>query len=361
MVTADSFADSMDFLKNHGYNVISLDSAINHIRFGSPIPENAIVLTFDDNYRGAYFEGFPIMQIRDFPCTFFVHTFYVGKTTNNEQKPTWEDLYVGETTGLLSVESHTWTHANLTAISLASVRFELETSKRDIEHYLHKECKYIAYPYGAYNYSVISIAQEVGYVAGLKASGTGLNDPSTPLFEISRIFIDLQDTLNQFKNKVGYTGQRLPMDPYIINNDGNGDGNFEIFGSGWITATTINNLYGAYGRNYLYHAGGFGNNTAKWTVTLAEPGFYEIYAWLMPSDNNATDAKYLIENNGGYSRVTVNQKTCRWGWNYIGAYYFPKDSLCSIYLTDDANGIVIADAIKLILQTTCIEDWIKYH
>ncbi|MDI6784698.1 MAG: polysaccharide deacetylase family protein, partial [bacterium] len=308
MVATDNFADTMDFLANHGYPVISLDSAISHIRFGTPLPNNAIVLTFDDNYYGAYSDGFPIMQSHGFPCTFFVHTFYVGKTPSTGPKPTWDDLRAGEATGLLAVESHTWTHPNLTTISSTSARFEMDTSKKDIEFQLSKVCKYLAYPYGAYNSTVIAIAQDLGYVAGIKL-GNLTNDSTTPLFEIQRISIDLTDTLNIFKTKVGYTGGRIDADPYIVNNDGSDDGDFFTSGNGWNSATTTNGLYGAYGANYAYHSAGTGANTAKWTPTLDQPGLYKVFAWWTPSSDRATTPKYLIEHREGVAQITVNQQT----------------------------------------------------
>ena len=372
MVTTGSFADAMDFLANHGYPVVSLDTAMSHIRFGTPLPNNAIVLTFDDNYLGAYSDGFPIMQSYNFPCTFFVHTFYVGTTLiTTGPKPTWNDLRAGEATGLLDVESHTWKHVNLTGVSSTSARFELDTSKRDIEYQLSKQCKYIGYPNGAYNSTVIAIAQDLGYKAGIKANGS-FSDSTTPLFEIPRIFINLGDTLNNFKTTIGYTGGRIAADPYIVNNDGNDDGDFFTFGSGWITATTTNGLYGAYGSNYHYHSAGVGANTAKWTPLFEQGAVYDVYAWWTPAADRATNAKYRIEHKNGYAVVTVNQQSNGWGWKLLGQYDFPAGSSKSVYLTDESNGVVVADAIKFVWKAVPVElsafyatvehsDPIRYH
>jgi peptidoglycan/xylan/chitin deacetylase (PgdA/CDA1 family) len=372
MVTTGSFADAMEFLANHGYPVLSLDSAISHIRFGTPLPNNALVLTFDDAYLGEYSDGFPIMQSHNFPCTFFVQTYYIVNPAPTGPKPTWNDLRAGEATGLLDVESHTWKHVNLTTISSTSVRFELDTSKRDIEFQLSKQCKYIGYPNGAYNSStVIAIAQDLGYKAGLTTISAS-NDSTTPLFEIRRIFIDLGDTLNNFKTKIGYAGGRIIDDPYIVNNDGNDDGDFFTFGSGWNAATTTNGLYGAYGSNYHYHSAGVGANTAKWTPLFDQGAVYEVYAWWTPAADRATTAKYRIEHKNGYAVVTVNQQNNGWGWKSLGQFDFPAGSSKSVYLTDDSNGIVVADAIKFVWKAVPVElsafyatvehpDLIRYH
>lgn len=354
MVSTGSFADAMDFLANHGYHVISLDTAVSHIRFGTPIPNNAIVLTFDDAYLGEYSDGFPIMQSHNFPATFFAHTFYIGKTPGTGPKPTWDQLRAGEATGLLDVESHTFTHPSLATISSTSARFELDTSKRDIEYQLSKTCNYIAYPSGSYNSTVIAIAKDLGYKAGFIASGT-YSDTTTSLFEIPRLFIDIGDTLNVFATKIGYTGGRIYTDPYIVNNDGNDDGDFSTTGSGWYTAATTNGLYGAYGSNYAYHAAGVGTNTATWTPNFNQSAQYEVFAWWTPAPGRATNAKYYIEHRDGVAQVTVNQQTSGWGWVSLGSYFYNTGSTKSVYLTDNSNGVVVADALKFVWRAVPVE------
>lgn len=54
------------------YNVMSLEEAKKILESGTPAPERAIVLTFDDGYKDNYIYGFPIMKRYGVTATIFV-------------------------------------------------------------------------------------------------------------------------------------------------------------------------------------------------------------------------------------------------------------------------------------------------
>ena len=122
----------------------------------------------------------------------------------------------------------------------------------------------------------------------------------------------------------------------------NTDTNFTTGGTGWNTSTSTLQ----YGTNYRYHSAGTGTNTAIWTPNIPQAGEYSIYAWWVDSTNRATNAPYTINYNGGSETVTVNQETMGGTWNYLGTYTFSAGTSGSVVLSDNANGLVVADAIK---------------
>jgi hypothetical protein len=59
--------------------------------------------------------------------------------------------------------SHTCTHPDLTAISQERASYELVYSKKTIEDKLGLPADYMAYPFGAFNRTVMSLAEDAGY------------------------------------------------------------------------------------------------------------------------------------------------------------------------------------------------------
>ena len=89
-------------------------------------------------------------------------------------------------------------------------------------------------------------------------------------------------------------------------------------------------------------------NTATWTPAIAASGNYRVYAKWTAHANRATDATYTVVHASGSTPVTVNQQTNGGQWNLLGTFAFTAGASGRIELTDQANGYVIADAIKLV-------------
>lgn len=91
-------------------------------------------------------------------------------------------------------------------------------------------------------------------------------------------------------------------------------------------------------------------DTATWTPVVPESGHYKVYTWWTAWTNRATDAPYTITYNGGSETVDVNQQILGGQWNELGTYPFAVGTSGTIELSDDADGMVVADGVKLELQ-----------
>jgi hypothetical protein len=101
-----------------------------------------------------------------------------------------------------------------------------------------------------------------------------------------------------------------------------------------------------YGTSYRYHAVATAVQTATWVPDLPKAGVYRVYAWWVAHSNRATDAPYIIYYNGGSQEVRVNQQTNGGQWNQLGTFDFAAGASGYIVLNADADGYVIADAIR---------------
>ena len=88
-------------------------------------------------------------------------------------------------------------------------------------------------------------------------------------------------------------------------------------------------------------------NTATWTPSVPAAKDYRVYARWTAHPNRATDAKYTISHAAGETTVTVNQQQAGGAWNLLGTFALASGAGHKVHLTDQGNGYVIADAIRL--------------
>ncbi|MDY6892740.1 MAG: cytochrome c3 family protein [Chloroflexota bacterium] len=116
----------------------------------------------------------------------------------------------------------------------------------------------------------------------------------------------------------------------------------EYVGS-WSTSSSSIHRYGP---DLSYLPAGSGANTATFTPTLPQAGSYNVYAWWTQHNNRASNAPYTIYYSGGNETVLTSQKDGGGGWTYLGTYDFDAGTDGYAVFSDDADGYVIADAMK---------------
>lgn len=96
-VHASTLRKDCEYLKNNGYNVISVDTLKKHIVNKTPLPEKAVMLTFDDGYMYDYTIALPILDEYNYSAVFSVVGDFTrfGKSTNAPKHYTyfeWDDI-----------------------------------------------------------------------------------------------------------------------------------------------------------------------------------------------------------------------------------------------------------------------------
>ena len=131
----------------------------------------------------------------------------------------------------------------------------------------------------------------------------------------------------------------------------NSDPGYTETGSGWADESASAGLYG----NARVCNAGTGANTAQWVFTGLAPGSYEVQlAWTAGTDR-ASNAPYTISDGAAtLGTSSKNQRVAPNGvfdgttwWQSAGTYQTATGTL-SVQLTDNANGVVSADAIRLV-------------
>jgi peptidoglycan/xylan/chitin deacetylase (PgdA/CDA1 family) len=161
----------MMLLDEKHYNTITFDDLCSALLNGTSLPPHPIILTFDDGYEDFYTNAFPVLSHFNMKATSFIITGKVGW----QGYMRWDEIRRIQFTGLVQFESHTVNHLALDTLSSAQVRQELTDSKSRLEAELQQPVKYLAYPMGRFNSTVVSIAKDVGYKAAVTTEPGGLH------------------------------------------------------------------------------------------------------------------------------------------------------------------------------------------
>jgi RHS repeat-associated protein len=140
----------------------------------------------------------------------------------------------------------------------------------------------------------------------------------------------------------------VPVGLHVVLVDNSDTQNVDFTGA-WTTADTGDGLFGF---DYATSTTGTGQDTAAWTLHIPADGSYEAFARWPQITGAATDASYTVTHDGGSTPVTVNQSQQTGQWVSLGDFDFMADNGGSITLSDDANGTVVADAVKLVRDTS---------
>jgi peptidoglycan/xylan/chitin deacetylase (PgdA/CDA1 family) len=82
---AKEFSRQIEFLTAH-YTIVPLGEVVSRLERRLPLPERAVVLTFDDGFRNVYTTAFPVLQQYRAPATVFLVTGLVGT-----RQPAWPE------------------------------------------------------------------------------------------------------------------------------------------------------------------------------------------------------------------------------------------------------------------------------
>lgn len=166
-ITPDLFKEHMLGLKERGYNTILVSDYYKYINGEFNMPENPIMITFDDGYLSNYEDAYPVLKELGMCATIFIVTSTVGEEPSGGKVNTphfnWEQAIEMQNSGVIDIQSHSYSHKNMSLISESVLNDELSFSLRDLNEHIPKEVSIFAYPYGGYNENTLNRVIEVGY------------------------------------------------------------------------------------------------------------------------------------------------------------------------------------------------------
>lgn len=166
-VTPEIFKAHMQYLHNQGYTTVSLYDLNDALTKGTLLPPKPIVLTFDDGYRDAYTNVFPVLKQYGFSGTFFIITS--RPDANDPVYMTWPQIVEMSNAGM-SMEPHTKDHVDLRQRDHDFLIYQLQGSIESLAAYTGRTPRMFAYPVGHYDGATLRVAKEVGVWIGVSTA-----------------------------------------------------------------------------------------------------------------------------------------------------------------------------------------------
>lgn len=195
------FDAQMRYLKENDYHTITPDELYESLSGNLELPENPVLITFDDGYADNYYNAYPILKKYDFNATIFVISSFLG---TKDHYITWDQAREMAANGI-SIQSHTVDHRSMTDLTDDQLRAELTDSKKKIEEEMGTPVEFIAYPTGAYNLHIAQLVKDAGYKAAFTIK-YGNVDKASNIYALERVPIfHTEDTYKSFLERIRYT------------------------------------------------------------------------------------------------------------------------------------------------------------
>jgi peptidoglycan/xylan/chitin deacetylase (PgdA/CDA1 family) len=188
-----------------GHGVVDIESALVALEGPLPAQPDAVAVTFDDGTADFVEEALPVLVRHRVPATLYGATDFVdsGRDFPGEGTPvSWSALSDALSTGLVTIGSHTHTHALLDRLPAGEIDDELDRSIDLIGDRLGIEARHFAYPKALAGSPAADQAVRARFVsaalAGTQANRYGKTDP----YQLARSPVQVDDGLAFFARKV---------------------------------------------------------------------------------------------------------------------------------------------------------------
>jgi peptidoglycan/xylan/chitin deacetylase (PgdA/CDA1 family) len=189
VISPRSFEQDVAYLKDNGYESITLSDLICFKEDCKPIPEKPVMITFDDGSRATYTHAFPILKKYGFKAVVSVVGAFIdaGYDKNGNLNPknnsslTYEQIKEMHRSGLVEFQNHSYDLHSFkkgrnglkpyNGENPAHYERVLSSDLAKTENALEKNagirCNAVAFPFGEYTKETIKIIRNLGYKASL--------------------------------------------------------------------------------------------------------------------------------------------------------------------------------------------------
>ncbi len=206
-VAPSTFAEQLTFLHDEGYR--TLTAADLWQALSSPdheLPDNPVVLTFDDGYEDFHSQALPVLTRFGFTATVFTTTGWIQDAGRPPTVPrpgrmlSWSQVVEVADSGI-EVAAHSHQHPKLDQIPPDQLREELTVSRAQLEDKLGSPVPGLAYPFGYSNAKVREAARGVGYTYACAVRNELLNEASDPM-ALPRLTVRQSTSMRTFSELV---------------------------------------------------------------------------------------------------------------------------------------------------------------
>ncbi len=221
IVTPEIFENDLKYLKENGYNSVTMKDVENYVYNGKKLPKKPVIITFDDGYYNNYHYAYPIAKKYNMKFIISVVEKYSDMfSEKDDSNPeyshlTWKQIEELQNSGLVEIQNHSY---NLHTISkerngckinenedLKSYEKLLENDLKKLQNKLAKSPpNTFVYPFGAMCEESEKVAKKMGFIATFSCEN-GINYISRDkncLYKMKRIIRTSKDSTDVFFNNL---------------------------------------------------------------------------------------------------------------------------------------------------------------
>ena len=193
-VTPAVLEEDLKYIKDKGYTTVTIADLISYVYDNKPLPENPIVLTFDDGHYNNYGYLFPLLEKYDMKAVISIVGSYTDKFTETDEANLnysylrWKDIKELMDTGRIEFQNHTYNLHSNTGKRIGTKKIKGETDEhyksilkddilklqQEFEGNTNYTPKCFTYPFGGISNSSLDIIKELGFKASLSCE-QGIN------------------------------------------------------------------------------------------------------------------------------------------------------------------------------------------
>lgn len=205
----EDFAAQLDWLAQNGFQTVTLTQVEDFLYHDTPVPERAVLITFDDGYLSNAAYAYPLLKERGMCAVIFDVTGRRSETTqamDTKYIQMMDEETIRNTTDVFEYASHTHDlhqftgsgHSALTDDSQTQMAQDLENSLSFLETVPGANLNAFSYPFGFYTKTVQQMLKDHGILLAFRASGGVLTRQSDP-YALPRYPVDTSVSLTEFQ------------------------------------------------------------------------------------------------------------------------------------------------------------------
>jgi peptidoglycan/xylan/chitin deacetylase (PgdA/CDA1 family) len=220
-VSPDTFREHMQYLADH-HQVLPLKEVIETLQNKKPLPDKAVVITFDDGYENIFVNAHPILKGFSFPYTIFINPPLIG---NVSYQLDWQQVKTMANEGASfanhgSQHTHMLTRSNneTEEIWLQRNLQEIEIAETILKQNLGYSLKYFAYPYGEFDSKLKARLSSKGYISFAQHSGAIASHSdfsALPRYPSAGIYSNIKSLMVKLNSLAMPVDNVYPSDPKI--------------------------------------------------------------------------------------------------------------------------------------------------
>ncbi|WP_050106519.1 polysaccharide deacetylase family protein [Yersinia alsatica] len=229
--TSDAaFSNQMTYLKDTGYDTISLYQLEGYLNNKINLPAKVVVLTFDDGLKSVNRYAYPILKEKGFRATAFIISSRIKRHPQKWNPDSLQFMSISELKEIqdvFDIQSHTHflhrTDNNRNPILLSrsyhNIVFDFEHSRRALSQF-NPHVIFLSYPFGGFNQIAIDAAKNAGFHLAV-TTVRGKVKPGDNPFTLKRLYILRTDSIPTMAERIANEPGQVPAPaaPAVMESD----------------------------------------------------------------------------------------------------------------------------------------------